>query len=53
MRRLIDLWEDFLYVVDEMHKAGFVFPIPGYPFISWVEPERFDIKLEDESSEKK
>lgn len=51
IRWLSKAWEDFLYTVEELHKAGFQLPPLGYPFEIFINPKW--LKPEDDPSEKK
>lgn len=51
LRWLANFWEDFLVTVDELHKAGFIFPPHVYPFEIFINPKW--LKPEDDASEQK
>lgn len=51
MKWLSSLWKDYLYMIEELHKAGVCLPNFGYPFEIFVDPKWFD--LEDDTLKQK
>ena len=44
-------WENFILLMEELHRCGFVFPMNNYPFVIFIDPEWVSMKLLSDSDD--